>query len=605
MNYYEEHIKKLRQIALLLPFLPGVYLFRDKTGNVIYVGKAKILKKRVCSYFSAGRIVNNKLRVLVRHTVKIDHIVVETESDALLLENNLIKEYQPRYNVLLKDDKTFPYICIKNEPFPRVFSTRNPVKDGSTYFGPYTSVVTVRTILEFIKQLYPLRNCNYNLTGENIKSGKFRVCLEYHLGNCRGPCTGLQTNDDYDENIRQIKTILQGNIHGVQVFLKKRMEEQSKAFAFEDAQNTKEKLDQLAKYQSKSTIVNPSISNLDVFSFIDDPKYAVANFIKVVNGAVIQSQTVEIKKILAEDKSELLSRVIAEIRSREVNNSKEIIVPFMPDVTIPGSRLTIPVRGDKKKLLDLSMRNARYYFNEKKQQRSGLVLEKQSNPLLEKAMRDLRLNVVPMHIECFDNSNIQGTNPVSACVVFRKGRPSSREYRHYNVKSIKGPDDYASMKEVVYRRYKRLIDNDESIPDLIVVDGGKAQLSAALEVLECLDLRGKTNVIAIAKRLEEIYFPDDPVPLYLDKKSETLRLIQHLRNEAHRFSLNFHRQKRSAGFTRSVLENVPGLGPKTIEKLYRKFLTFESIQKASFEDAEKVIGKAKAKILTGYFSAQK
>jgi excinuclease ABC subunit C len=602
MNSDEIGSSRLREIIKSLPFQPGVYLFRDKWGSVVYIGKAKNLKKRVSSYFSRKTFDSNKLRILVRQIQTIDHIVVETESDALLLENNLIKEYQPRYNVLLKDDKSYPYICVRNEPFPRVFLTRNPVNDGSSYFGPYTSVNTVRTLLELIRQLYPLRNCNYNLTRENINSGKFKVCLEFHLGNCKGPCAGLQAAEDYDENIRQIKTILRGNVYGVQSFLKKRMEEQARNFAFEEAQKTKERLEHLERYQSKSTIVNPSISNLDVFSFIDDPRYSVSNFIKVVNGAVIQSKTLEIRKILAEDKSELLSRVIAEIRTVEVDNSREIIVPFLPDVDIPGVKYTIPVKGDKKKLLELSTRNARYFFNEKEKQRMAKVFDKSPNRILEAAKQDLRLNEIPWHIECFDNSNIQGTHPVSACVVFRNGKPSRGDYRHYNIRSVKGPDDYASMKEVIFRRYKRLTEEKKPIPQLIIVDGGKAQLGAAMESLEILNLSGKVNVISIAKRLEEIFFPGDPIPLYLDKKSETLRLIQHLRNEAHRFSLMFHRQKRSSGFTKSVLESIPGLGIKTTEKLYAHFRTFDAIRDASHADLTAVIGKSRASILTSYLS---
>ncbi len=592
----------LRDAIRNLPAQPGVYLFHDKKGQIIYVGKAKDLKKRVGSYFSRKTYDNNKVRVLVRQIRQIDHIVVETESDALLLENNLIKEYQPRYNVLLKDDKSYPYICIRKEPFPRVFLTRNPIRDGSLYFGPYTSVNTVRTILELVRQLYPLRNCNYNLIHENIEGGKFKVCLEYHIGNCKGPCEGLQSETEYDDNIGQIKTILKGNIQGVQAILKKRMGEQAKNHAFEEAQKTKEKLQNLEKYQSKSTIVNPAIRNLDVFSFIDNPKYAVSNFIKVVNGAVIQSQTLEIKKVLNEDKAELLSRVITEIRTREINNSREMVVPFIPDVDIPGSRFIIPVRGDKKKLLDLSSRNARYFLNEKEKKRLALNHTKSNEPVLETAKKDLRLDSLPRHIECFDNSNIQGTNPVSACVVFRDGRPSREEYRHYNIKSVKGPDDYASMKEVVYRRYRRLTDENKPVPQLIVVDGGKAQLNAALEALKELGLDSRIAIIAIAKKLEELFFPGDPVPLYLDKKSTTLRLIQYLRNEAHRFSLSFHRQKRSSGFARSNLENIHGLGEKTISKLYKHFRTYDSIKKASFDDLVKVIGKMKARILKDYLA---
>lgn len=593
---------ELLKYARTLPSRPGVYLFRDKEERVIYAGKAKDLKKRVSSYFSKKKFENNKLRVLVRQTIRVDHIVVDTESDALLLENNLIKEYKPRYNVMLKDDKSYPYICIKKEPFPRVFSTRKPVKDGSLYFGPYTSGYMVRTILELLRQLYPLRNCNYNLSKENIESGKFRVCLEYHIGNCRGPCAGKQTSEDYEANIHQIRNILRGNIIGVKEFLKQRMKLQAANFAFEEAQYTKEKLELIEKYQSKSTIVNPSFHDLDVFSFVDDRKFAVTNFLKVVNGAVIQSQTIEIKKILSESKEDLLALVIGEIRGREIKGSNEIIVPFNPSVEIPGVKFTIPRKGDKKKLLDLSLRNARYYLNEKNQR---LLLKKSAGGagrILEKAMHDLRLENLPDHIECFDNSNIQGSNPVSACVVFRNAKPSKVEYRHYNIRSVTGPDDYASMKEVVARRYKRLMDEDKSLPQLVVIDGGKAQLGAAVDALRNLGLERKISVIAIAKKLEEIFLPGDPVPLYLEKQSETLRLIQHLRNEAHRFSLMFHRQKRSSQFAKSVLESIPGLGIKTIEKLYGHFDSLESIRNTGFDGLASVIGRKRAKILTDYFS---
>ena len=411
--------EKIRESVKTLPSLSGVYLFRDSGNRVIYVGKAKNLKKRVSSYFSKRKFDNNKLRVLVRQIRKVDHIVVETESDALLLENNLIKEYRPRYNVLLKDDKSFPYICIKKEPFPRVFSTRNPIKDGSSYYGPYTSAYMVRTILDLIKQLYPLRNCNYHLSNENIDSGKFKVCLEYHLGNCKGPCVGKQESEDYENNIQQIKNILKGNIRGVQDFLKERMKTQAKEFAYEEAQKTKEKLETIEKYQSKSTIVNPSIRDLDVISFVDNPKYAVSNYIKVVNGAVVQSQTMEMKKVMAENKTDLLALVIAEIRSREFTFSNEIVVPFLPEVDIPGVKFVIPFKGDKKRLIDLSTRNALYYLKEKEKILSAGKTASKAERILEKAMTDLRLQNKPYHIECFDNSNIQGTNPVSACISCR------------------------------------------------------------------------------------------------------------------------------------------------------------------------------------------
>jgi excinuclease ABC subunit C len=591
----------LHESVRSLPGVPGVYLFRDRENKVIYVGKAKNIKKRVSSYFLNKHFDSNKLRVLVRQIRKVDHIVVETESDAFLLENNLIKEYQPRYNVLLKDDKSFPYICVKNEAFPRVFSTRNPVRDGSLYFGPYTSVHMVRTILELIRQLYPLRNCNYHLSRENIDGGKFKVCLEYHIGNCKAPCVGKQSLEDYDINIQQIKNILKGNIQGVKTFLKNRMTMLANDFAYEEAQYMKEKLELLEKYQSKSTIVNPSIQNLDVYSFIDNPKYAVANFVKVINGAVVQSQTIEIKKVLLEDKADLLALVITEIRSRTENNSNEVVVPFLPRMPGQGIKFTVPEKGDKKRLLDLSTRNARYFSMEKEQRLANGKTEGRVERILQKTKEDLRLEKIPNHIECFDNSNIQGKNPVSACVVFRKARPSKAEYRHYNIRTVTGPDDYASMKEVIYRRYKRLLEENIALPQLIVVDGGKAQLGAAVDSIESLGLTGEIGIIAIAKKLEEIFFPGDPVPLYLEKKSETLKLIQHLRNEAHRFSILFHRQKRSSDFAKSVLESVPGLGAKTIERLYKRFRTFEGIRNSGYGELVETVGKSKAKVITEYF----
>ncbi|TVR71664.1 MAG: excinuclease ABC subunit UvrC [Marinilabiliales bacterium] len=594
--------KQLIKTAANLPALPGVYLFRDSNGKVIYAGKAKNLKKRVGSYFSRKQFDNNKLRVLVKQIRSIDHIVVDSESDALLLENNLIKEYKPRYNVLLKDDKSYPYICIKNESFPRVFSTRNPVRDGSDWFGPYTSLHMVRTVLEMIRQLYPLRTCNYNLSEVNIKSGKFRVCLEFHIGNCLGPCEGKQQAADYERNISQIRDILKGNIRGVREFLMKRMRLLAGSHAFEDAQLIKEKLDVIEKYQSKSTVVNPAMRDLDVFSFIDAGNIAVSNFLKVVDGAVVQSRTIEIRKVFGEDKADLLALVMAEIRSGQFTPAREVITPFPVNAGFPGVKFTIPRKGDKKKLLDLSTRNAGLYIKEKERRLSEQKREEPSERILKQAKEDLGLDRMPVYIECFDNSNIQGTSPVSACVVFRNGRPSKGEYRHYNINTVKGPDDYASMSEVVGRRYRRLKDEDKDFPDLVVIDGGKAQLGAAMVALRNIGLDEKIRVIAIAKRLEEIFFPGDPVPLYLDKTSSTLRLIQHLRNEAHRFSLMFHRQKRSSVFARSVLESVPGLGKRTVEKLYDHFKNWDAIAAASEVEISAVIGQARARKLAEYMT---
>lgn len=591
----------IKEKVKILPGKPGVYQFFNSEGLIIYIGKAKNLRSRVSSYFNRDKYENNKLKILVRNTVDILHFVVETESDALLLENNLIKKYQPRYNILLKDDKSFPFICIKNEAFPRVFSTRNPVNDGSLYFGPYTSMMMVRTLLDLIRQLYPLRNCNYFLNQENIQKGKFKVCLEYHLGNCLGPCVGFQDEKNYDENIEQIKYILKGNIHGARDFLKKRMKEKSAEMKFEEAQFLKEKIDILHKFQSKSAIVNPSVSNVDVFSYYERDKYVAVNYLRVINGAVIQAHTVETKKILDEDREEILLHAILDIRSRVNSTSDQIIVPFNPGVSLQGIKFVLPKKGDKKVLLELSERNAKYYLLEKmKLMQDSKPLDK-SNRILETIKTDLRLNKKPVYIECFDNSNIQGTNPVASCVVFRHAKPSKKDYRHYNIKNTKGPDDFASMEEIIYRRYNRLKEENLQMPDLVVIDGGKGQLSSAIKSLKRLGLEEKIKVISIAKRLEEIFFPGDPVPLYLDKNSPTLKIIQHLRNEAHRFAIKFHRQKRSGGFATSELINIQGIGDKIAEKLLIQFGSVEEIRNLSLKELEPIVGKRKAEIIVDYF----
>lgn len=591
----------IKEKVKILPGKPGVYQFFNSEGLIIYIGKAKNLRSRVSSYFNRDKYENNKLKILVRNTVDILHFVVETESDALLLENNLIKKYQPRYNILLKDDKSFPFICIKNETFPRVFSTRNPVNDGSLYFGPYTSMMMVRTLLDLIRQLYPLRNCNYFLNQENIQKGKFKVCLEYHLGNCLGPCVGFQDEMNYDENIEQIKYILKGNIHGALDFLKKRMKEKSAEMKFEEAQFLKEKIDILHKFQSKSAIVNPSVSNVDVFSYYERDKYVAVNYLRVINGAVIQAHTVETKKILDEEREEILLHAILDIRSRVNSTSDQIIVPFNPGVSLQGIKFVLPKKGDKKVLLELSERNAKYYLLEKmKLMQDSKPLDK-SNRILETMKTDLRLNKKPVYIECFDNSNIQGTNPVASCVVFRHAKPSKKDYRHYNIKNTKGPDDFASMEEIIYRRYNRLKEENLQMPDLVVIDGGKGQLSSAIKSLKRLGLEEKIKVISIAKRLEEIFFPGDPVPLYLDKNSPTLKIIQHLRNEAHRFAIKFHRQKRSGGFASSELINIQGIGDKIAEKLLIQFGSVEEIRNLSLKELEAIVGKRKAEIIVDYF----
>ncbi|MGE4289692.1 MAG: excinuclease ABC subunit UvrC [Salinivirgaceae bacterium] len=600
MKTDEKHIETLKEQVATLPENPGVYQYFDAEGTIIYVGKAKNLKKRVSSYFTKYHD-SAKTRILVRKIAEIKHIVVDSEQDALLLENNLIKKYQPRYNALLKDDKTYPWICIKNEAFPRVFATRNYVRDGSTYFGPYTSGRTLRVMLDFIRQLYPIRTCSLNLSPVQIAKGKYKICLEYHIGNCLGPCVGEQNEADYLQNIQDVKDILRGNIGQVIKLLKDRMTVLSKAYRFEEAQKLKEKLNHLENYQAKSTIVNQSIHNVDVFSYVEHENSAFVNFLKVVNGAVIQVHTVELKKRTDEEREMLLLTAIVEIRQRLNSTSREIIVPFELDFTFKEAAFLVPQRGDKKKLLDLSMRNAFYFKQEKIKQEVNRSPQKAVDRVMETMKRDLRLKEAPVHIEGFDNSNIQGTNPVASCVVFKNGKPSKRDYRHYNVKTVEGPDDFASMEEIIYRRYHRQLSEEQAIPQLIVIDGGKGQLGAAVKSLTRLKLIGKVAVIGIAKKLEEIYFPGDSVPLYLDKNSETLKIIQHIRNESHRFGINFHRQKRSKNFITSELDAIEGIGPKTVEQLLTQFKSVENIKQASPDELTALIGKAKAQKLIQFF----
>ena len=588
-----------------LPEQPGVYQFYDKNGTILYIGKAKNLKKRVSSYFSRKKFESFKVKVLVDRIVDLKFIVVDSESDALLLENNLIKKHQPRYNVLLKDDKTFPWICVKNEPFPRVFSTRNVIQDGSQYYGPYTSAYAVKVLLNLIRQLYQLRTCKLSLTEENINKGKFKVCLEYHIGNCRGPCIGLQSREAYDESINQIRNIIKGNLNEVIAHLKTEMEQRASRFQFEEANQFKEKIEILSRYQSKSTIVNPSIHDVEVYSIINDEKEAYVNYLKVVKGAVIQAHTVEIKKKLEEEDLELLAFAVTDIRSRTESKSKEIIVPIDLSEYYPDLKITVPQRGDKLKLLNLSLRNAKSYRLEKFKRLEGRKTTGSVERILKSVQEDFRLDALPVHIECFDNSNMQGSAPVAACVVFKDGKPVKKEYRHYNIKSVGGIDDFASMKEVVYRRYKRLMEEDQDLPQLIVVDGGKGQLSAALSSLDQLDLRGKIAIVGIAKRLEEIYFPEDPVPLYIDKNSESLKLIQNLRNEAHRFGIAFHRLKRSGSMTVSAMEGIPGVGTSSIEKLFKRFKSMEGISRASLEELSEEVGRSRASKIQDHLGIKK
>ncbi|GAB1404820.1 MAG: excinuclease ABC subunit UvrC [Lentimicrobiaceae bacterium] len=593
--------KALQQILKTLPSKPGVYQYFNKEGNIIYIGKAKNLKKRVVSYFNKDLSQSGKIRVMVSKIADIKWIVVDSESDALLLENNLIKEYLPRYNVMLKDDKSFPWICIKNEPFPRVFPTRNIVKDGSEYYGPYASVKMMNTLLDLIRQLYPLRNCNLNLTQANIKSGKFKVCLEYHIGNCLGPCEGRQSEEDYMDTINNIRSIIKGNIGMVKSQLQELMKRYSGEFQFEKAQLVKEKIEILDRYQSKSMVVNPAINNVDVFSIVEDQQAAYINFLKIASGSIIQSHTVELRKKLDETTEELLTMAISDMHPRFGSDAKEIIVPMLPEFTLPGITYTVPQRGDKKQLLELSERNARYYQLDKQRQKDLVDPERHTKRLLETIRKDLNLPELPVHMECFDNSNIQGAFPVAALVVFKNARPEKKEYRHFNIKTVEGPNDFASMEEVVHRRYARLLKEGQDLPQLIVIDGGKGQLSSAYSSIEKLGLQHKIKLIGIAKRLEEIYFPGDALPLHLDKKSESLKVIQHMRDEAHRFGITHHRKRREKGTIKTSLQEIEGIGPASAQALLRKFKSVKKISEASAEDLQQVIGKAKADLIVSHF----
>lgn len=595
--------ESLKILLKTIPNSPGVYQYYDADGNIIYVGKAKNLKKRVSSYFTKTHDYG-KTRILVKKIADIKHIVVDTETDALLLENNLIKKYQPRYNVMLKDDKSYPWICIKKERFPRVFSTRRVIKDGSEYFGPYTSVKTVSTLLDLIKGLYQLRTCNYDLSPEKIKAGKYKVCLEYHLGNCKGACEGLETEEEYFENIKAIRQILKGNFKDSLQQFRIQMKQLAADMHFEDAQKVKEKIEILENYQAKSTIVNPKISNVDVFSIVSDESYGYVNFLQLSYGSIIRSHTLEIKKKLDETDKQLLELAITELRQRFNSNSKEIYVPFEVDLG-EDIKVTIPKLGDKKHILDLSIRNAKYYRMERFKQIKITDPDRHVNRIMAQMKKDLRLSEEPRHIECFDNSNIQGTHPVAACVVFKNGKPSKKNYRHFNIKTVEGPDDFASMQEVVYRRYKRLLDENQPLPQLIIIDGGKGQLSSALKSLDELNLRGKIAIIGIAKKLEELFYPNDPIPLYLDKKSETLKIIQQLRNEAHRFGIEHHRNKRSKSALNTELETIPGIGEKTVVELLKKFKSVKRISKAKFEDLEDVIGSSRAKKIIDHYKMKR
>lgn len=592
--------KYLLALVNSLPSLPGIYQFYDRDKQIIYIGKAKDLKKRVSSYFNKIHD-SNKTNILVRNIASLNTIIVETEQDALILENNLIKKYRPRYNILLKDDKTFPWICIKKERFPRVFQTRNVVRDGSSYYGPYTSGLMVKTLIEFFKHTYKIRTCNFLLTTDNVSRGKFKVCLQYHIGNCLGPCENLQDENNYTKSIEDIIAILKGNIGEVIVNLEHEMKTQAADLMFEEAQKIKEKIDSLQKFQAKSQVVSQSIRNIDVYSYRKEDKDAYINFLKVINGCVIQSYTLEIKLKVEETDSDLLLMGITEIRSNFYSNASEVLVPFKLDYEIPGVKFVIPKIGEKKLLLELSDKNLKYYILEKKKSQSILKNESPVVRILSTAQKDLRLISLPTHIECFDNSNLQGSNPVASCVVFRNAKPSKKEYRHFNIKTVEGPNDFASMEEIVTRRYKRMLDEEGVLPNLIIIDGGKGQVSAAVLALEKLGIDQSVSIIGIAKRLEEIFFPHDPVPLYIDKTSETLRLIQKMRDEAHRFAITHHREKRTKSMISSELDTIKGIGEKTKKLLLTHFKSVEHIKKSSSSDLEKIVGKSKTKVLIDYF----
>lgn len=581
----------------LLPEKPGVYQYFNEKGTIIYIGKAKNLKKRVSSYFSKKH-ENNKTRVLVKAIRDLKYIVVETELDALLLENNLIKEYQPRYNILLKDDKTFPWICIKKEPFPRVFSTRNFNKNQSSYFGPYSNVKVMNTLLQLIHDLYPLRNCNLDLSKQKIAERKYKVCLEFHIGNCLGPCVGKQTEEDYDKQIEGIETILKGNSSSVVQLLKKQMKEFADHYEYEEAQKAKDRIEALQQFQAKSTIVSPKISKVDVLTMVEDGNLKFANYLSIIDGAIVHGLTIEVKPNLDETKDEILDFVLNQMRQRFSSQSKEILLESSFKSQYADLIQSVPKIGDKRKLVELSRRNALFYSMEKRKKESIKHPEKTTERILGQIKKDFRLKEMPVHIECFDNSNIQGTNPVAACVVFKNAKPSKKDYRHFNIKTVEGPNDFASMEEVVYRRYKRLLDEQQSLPQLIVIDGGKGQLSSAMNALDKLNLRGQVAIVGIAKKLEEIFFPGDSLPLYIDKRSESLKVIQSLRNEAHRFGITHHRQKRSKAAINSVLLDIDGIGEKTQILLMKHFKTVSNIKKASKEELEQLVGKSKtAKIL--------
>jgi len=585
-----------------LPSEPGVYRYYDKKGEILYVGKAKNLKNRVLSYFNKSQI-GYKTRMMVSKIVRLETTVVNSEYDALLLENNLIKEYQPFYNILLKDDKSYPWICIKKEPFPRIFLTRNVIKDGSEYYGPYAKVKQAKTLIEVIKNIYKLRTCSLNLAPEKIKEGKYKVCLEYHIKNCAGPCEGLETEEEYAQKLNAIRGIIKGEFKAAREYLEAEMYNYAAKLEFENAQQSKEKLQILENYQTHTTIVSSNISDVDVFGIISDDAAAYVNYFKIKNGSIIQSYTTEIKKMLDETDEEILEEALIEIRNKFNSTSTEIFLPFHLNIEIPHVKLIVPKLGDKKRIVELSEKNAMEYRVEKLKQVQIVDPERHTNRIMAEMKKLLRLPEEPRHIEGFDNSNIQGTNPVSACVVFKDGKPSKADYRIFHVKTVEGPNDFATMEEVIYRRYSRLLDEGEPLPQLILIDGGKGQLSSAVKSLKLLGLYGKISIIGIAKRLEEIFFPEDPVPLYLDKKSETLKVLQRVRDESHRFGVKHHRTRRKNSTIKSELEEIPGVGEKTIQQLLSKLKSVKRIKEASLETLEEILGKSKAKAVWEHFNS--
>jgi excinuclease ABC subunit C len=595
------HPEQFRAIEINLPAKPGIYRYYDKDGKILYVGKAKHLKKRVSSYFQKTDH-NARIKLLVKKTEKIEFTIVNSEQDAFLLENTLIKKYQPRYNVNLKDGKTYPFIVVKNERFPRIFFTRKKSDDGSIYLGPFTSKGKVKEIFEFIKSIYPIRTCNYLLTEQNISKKKFKVCLEYHLGNCKGPCEGLMSESEYKENVQSIIHILKGNMSLVKHLLKEKIQMYAEQLAFEKAEEVRKRLATIEAYQGRSTVVNIQIDNVDVFAITEAESFAVISYLKVMQGMITQAKTLVLTKKLDETKEELLAIAITELRLQFQSDAKEIIVPVKTEISDAETSQTVPLAGDKKKLLDLALKNALYVKEEKLQGKHQRDKKTQHLRILETLQHDFKLKELPRHIECFDNSNIQGSNPVASMVCFKNAKPSKKEYRHFNIKTVVGPDDFSSMHEIVFRRYKRLLDEAMPLPQLIVIDGGKGQLGAAVSALKELHLYGKIAICSIAKRLEEIYFPDDPLPLYISKKSESLKVIQQLRDEAHRFAVTFHRLKRSKSAITSELQGIKGIGETLEKKLLAEFRSVKKLKAASAQEIEKVVGKVKTKLILAHFA---